>query len=305
MIVLPLRSTVSAPSGTGVASCAPALSIRPPRTTTTESATGGAPVASISCAPTSAMAPAPSGGGASPQPVNVKASPAASRSRLIGSLASLGPSTPPAQVVPDVYSGLNPALPAGLPRGCSDAAGGRLSATFCRRLRGFRRRRQPSRRQLDDPAVAGPLTVSGCLVQRSNVEVMFCRQAFPIGADFVDDLVVLHATSPDSSSGVQIIGGSRPINRHFRSIWPRIVAFARCLKFHVNKYSIPPVTATAMCRASRAAFAGRGPCWTRISARSAAVSLSWMTAIPASAARRRSASSESPAAASETTNSDT
>ena len=63
MIDLPLRSTVSAPSGTGVVSRAPALSMRPSRTTTTESATGGAPVASISCAPTSATAPAPSGGG--------------------------------------------------------------------------------------------------------------------------------------------------------------------------------------------------------------------------------------------------
>ena len=78
MMVLPARSTVSAPSGTGVASRAPALSIRPSRTTTTESATGGPPVASMSCAPTSASAPAPSGGGASPQPVSVRANPAAS-----------------------------------------------------------------------------------------------------------------------------------------------------------------------------------------------------------------------------------
>ena len=78
MTVLPLRSSVSAPSGTGVASRGPALSMRPSRTTTTESATGGAPVASINCAPTSARAPAPSGGGASPQPVSVRASPAAS-----------------------------------------------------------------------------------------------------------------------------------------------------------------------------------------------------------------------------------
>ena len=56
MIVLPVRSSVSAPSGTGVVSLGPALSMRPSLTTTTESATGGPPVASINCAPTSASA---------------------------------------------------------------------------------------------------------------------------------------------------------------------------------------------------------------------------------------------------------
>ena len=39
-----------------------------------------------------------------------------------------------------------------------------------------------------------------------------------------------------SSSGVQMIGGRRPSARHVASIVPRIVAFARCLQFHVSKY---------------------------------------------------------------------
>ena len=39
-----------------------------------------------------------------------------------------------------------------------------------------------------------------------------------------------------SSSGVQMIGGLRPSERQTASIVPRIVAFARCLQFHVSKY---------------------------------------------------------------------
>jgi hypothetical protein len=39
-----------------------------------------------------------------------------------------------------------------------------------------------------------------------------------------------------SSSGVQMIGGRSPSPRHTASIVLRIVAFARCLQFHVSKY---------------------------------------------------------------------
>jgi hypothetical protein len=38
-----------------------------------------------------------------------------------------------------------------------------------------------------------------------------------------------------NSSGVQIVGGVRPAERQIASIVPRIVAFAMCLQFHVNK----------------------------------------------------------------------
>lgn len=40
-----------------------------------------------------------------------------------------------------------------------------------------------------------------------------------------------------SSSGVQMTGGVRPSARQTASIVPRIVAFARCLQFHVNRYA--------------------------------------------------------------------
>ena len=37
------------------------------------------------------------------------------------------------------------------------------------------------------------------------------------------------------------------------------MAFAMCLKFHVNKYSQPYTLAKAICVASVSAFRGRGP----------------------------------------------
>ncbi len=44
--------------------------------------------------------------------------------------------------------------------------------------------------------------------------------------------------------------GSYPLSRHLRSIWLRMVALARWVKFQVRRYSTPPVTATAMWTAS-------------------------------------------------------
>jgi hypothetical protein len=57
---------------------------------------------------------------------------------------------------------------------------------------------------------------------------------------FVDDGVAsFHCGLPaGSSSGVQMIGGVRPSERHMASIVPRIAAFAMCLQFHVKRYSI-------------------------------------------------------------------
>jgi hypothetical protein len=62
-----------------------------------------------------------------------------------------------------------------------------------------------------------------------------------------------------SSSGVQIIGGLRPSERQTASIVPRIVAFARCLQFHVSKYVTSCAAATPMWNASTVAFSGRAP----------------------------------------------
>jgi hypothetical protein len=53
-----------------------------------------------------------------------------------------------------------------------------------------------------------------------------------------------------SSSGVQMIGGLRPSERQTVSIVPRIVAFARCLQFHVSRYVISWAAATPMWKAS-------------------------------------------------------
>jgi hypothetical protein len=54
-----------------------------------------------------------------------------------------------------------------------------------------------------------------------------------------DGVAPLHVELPDgSSSGVQIIGGVKPAERQISSIVPRMVAFAMCLQFHVNRYSI-------------------------------------------------------------------
>jgi hypothetical protein len=65
-----------------------------------------------------------------------------------------------------------------------------------------------------------------------------------------------------SSSGVQMIGGLRPSERQTASIVPRIVAFARCLQFHVSRYVTWWAAATPMWNASTVAFSGKAPCRT-------------------------------------------
>src|SRR5262245_15277353 len=52
-IVRPVRSMCSAPSGAGVRSSGPTAAMRPPATTTRPTETGGAPVPSMTCAPSS------------------------------------------------------------------------------------------------------------------------------------------------------------------------------------------------------------------------------------------------------------
>lgn len=46
---------------------------------------------------------------------------------------------------------------------------------------------------------------------------------------------IVHAFASKSSSGVQIIGVLRPFSAQTFSITGRIVAFARCRQFHVNR----------------------------------------------------------------------
>jgi len=62
--------------------------------------------------------------------------------------------------------------------------------------------------------------------------------------------------SPESSSGVQIIGGSSPCRPQILAMALHRSAFAICLQFQVSKESTPWIADNAMCSASSAAFSG-------------------------------------------------
>ena len=70
-----------------------------------------------------------------------------------------------------------------------------------------------------------------------HIEIMCLANGFsdPVQA-FNDRVSAFHGALPDgSSSGVQIMGGAKPEERHVASMVLRIVALARCLQFHVNR----------------------------------------------------------------------
>lgn len=71
-----------------------------------------------------------------------------------------------------------------------------------------------------------------------DIKAMGSSDAFPEPVKILDDgVATLHdGFLAGSSSGVQMIGGRSPSPRHTDSIVLRIVAFARCLQFHVSKY---------------------------------------------------------------------
>ena len=71
----------------------------------------------------------------------------------------------------------------------------------------------------------------------AHIEVVRPAEVLSESVQLVNDGVsTLHRELPaGSSSGVQIIGGVRPTERQIVSIVPRIVAFAMCLQFHVNR----------------------------------------------------------------------
>lgn len=71
-----------------------------------------------------------------------------------------------------------------------------------------------------------------------HIEIMRPADSLSELVEILDDGVpALHdGFLTGSSSGVQMIGGLRPSERQTASIVPRIVAFARCLQFHVSKY---------------------------------------------------------------------
>jgi hypothetical protein len=70
-----------------------------------------------------------------------------------------------------------------------------------------------------------------------GVEIMSAADTFSDLVDFVDDCVPVfhHGVLVGNSSGVQMMGGVKPAERHTASIVPRIVAFAKCLQFHVRR----------------------------------------------------------------------
>ncbi len=70
-----------------------------------------------------------------------------------------------------------------------------------------------------------------------DIEIMCPPDGLADPVQVIDDgVAALHAEPPDgNSSGVQMIGGGRPAERQIASMVPRIVAFARCLQFHVKR----------------------------------------------------------------------
>ena len=70
-----------------------------------------------------------------------------------------------------------------------------------------------------------------------HIEVMFSADGFAdLVQAFNDGVMAFHGVLPDgSSSGVQMTGGVKPKERHVASMVPRILAFARCLQFHVRR----------------------------------------------------------------------
>jgi hypothetical protein len=74
----------------------------------------------------------------------------------------------------------------------------------------------------------------------ADIEVVRLADVLSNPVQLVDDGVAsFHRGLPTgSSSGVQMIGGVRPSERHVASIVPRIAAFAMCLQFRVKRYSI-------------------------------------------------------------------
>ena len=92
---------------------------------------------------------------------------------------------------------------------------------------------------MTDPALVFFFMSTKGLGDSVDVEVVGSADSFPQLVQFVDDgIATLHTEPPiGNSSGVQMIGGRKPAERQIVSLVPRMVAFAMCLQFHVNRYS--------------------------------------------------------------------
>lgn len=107
-------------------------------------------------------------------------------------------------------------------------------------LRDFLLAGRPFRRLTYDALLALIFVSTDRLRDSVDIEAVCLADVLADSVQLVDDgIASFHRKPPTgSSSGVQMIGGSRPSERQIVSIVPRMVAFAMCLQFHVNRYSI-------------------------------------------------------------------
>jgi len=107
-------------------------------------------------------------------------------------------------------------------------------------LRGFLLARRPLGRLSNEALGVLVFVPTDRRRDSARIEVVRFADVLSNAVQLVDDGVTsFHCGLPaGSSSGVQMIGGVSPSERHMASIVPRIAAFAMCLQFHVKRYSI-------------------------------------------------------------------
>ena len=107
-------------------------------------------------------------------------------------------------------------------------------------LRSFLLPGRPLRRLPNDTLAALAFVPTDRRCDSAHIEVVRLSNVLADSVQLVDDgITPFHFELPaGNSSGVQMVGGVRPSDRQIASIVPRIVAFAMCLQFHVNRYSI-------------------------------------------------------------------
>jgi hypothetical protein len=100
----------------------------------------------------------------------------------------------------------------------------------CPRTDSFRRTRDRSGRP------SRFLTPKRCKNGVDPISMLLCNRLAVLSDLFNDGIAARsHGLGSISSSGVQMIGGTKPACRHVSSILPRIVALARCRRFQVRR----------------------------------------------------------------------
>jgi hypothetical protein len=110
-----------------------------------------------------------------------------------------------------------------------------------------------------------PMTILELAVvfnQFSWIVTELCRNPVPRIAHRFDGWIVFHddSVSPSNSRGVTNNGTNSPKIPLIRRMWANLLAFARCLQFHVSKKSHRCSEASAKCKASPAGSAGMTWC---------------------------------------------